>query len=166
MTVFLCGFMGCGKTTIGQVLAQKLGVHYIDMDEYIVKKEGKKIPEIFAENGEEYFRMKETEAIGELAEHDAVIACGGGAMISEKNAEIARSGGTVIFLDVPFEVCYERISGDSNRPLIVNNTKEQVENIYNSRYEIYKKHSSVAIDANNSPSAVADEIKKFIQIFS
>ena len=166
MTIFLCGFMGCGKTTIGQVLAQKLGVHYIDMDEYIVKKEGKKIPEIFAENGEEYFRMKETEAIEELAKHNAVIACGGGAMINEKNAEIARSGGAVIFLDVPFEVCYERISDDTNRPLIVNNTKQQVEDIYNFRYEIYKKHSSASIDANNSPSAVADEIKKFIQIFS
>jgi shikimate kinase len=166
MTVFLCGFMGCGKTTIGQVLAQKLGVHYIDMDEYIVKKEGKKIPEIFSEKGEEYFRMKETEAVRELAEREAVIACGGGAVINEKNAEIARSGGVVIFLDVPFEVCYERISGDTNRPLIANNTKQQVEEIYNSRYQIYKKHSSVLIDANNSPSMVADEIKQFVHIFS
>ena len=166
MTVFLCGFMGCGKTTTGQILAAKLGVHYIDMDEYIIKKENKSIPEIFSQNGEAYFRMKETEAVSELAQHDAVIACGGGAMINDKNAEIARSNGVVVFLDVPFNVCYDRISGDSNRPLIANNTKQQVEEIYNSRYKIYRKNSSVTVNADNSPSVVADEIKKSIQIFS
>jgi shikimate kinase len=67
LTVFLCGFMGCGKTTIGKELATMLGVSYADMDEHIVKKKsGKSIPQIFTENGEEYFRRLETDAVREL----------------------------------------------------------------------------------------------------
>lgn len=162
MTVFLCGFMGCGKTTAGQILAKKLGTAYIDMDDYIVEKENMTIPEIFKEKGEPYFRQKETEAITELSRRDIVIACGGGAMISDVNAEIARENGIVIFLDVPFEVCYSRICNDTNRPIASGNSKEQLEKIYNTRYGIYKNHSSMIIDADNSPENIAENIKKAV----
>lgn len=63
MTIFLCGFMGCGKTTVGEILAKKLGLPLIDTDAYIVEQEGKSIPDIFAQDGEPYFRKKEAEAI-------------------------------------------------------------------------------------------------------
>lgn len=163
MTVFLCGFMGCGKTTIGTVLAEKAGLEYIDMDDYIVKKENMTIPQIFAEKGEPYFRKTETDVISELGEKGGVIACGGGAMINESNALTADSYGTVVFLDVPFEVCYERISGDENRPIVMNNTKEQLENLYNTRYNVYKKHSSVMIDADKTPDEVSESILKILR---
>lgn len=78
MTIFLCGFMGCGKTTVGEILAKKLGLPLIDTDAYIVEQEGKSIPDIFAQDGEPYFRKKEAEAIRTLCTQNAVISCGGG----------------------------------------------------------------------------------------
>ena len=77
MTIFLCGFMGCGKTTVGEILAKQLGLPLIDTDAYIVEQEGRSIPEIFAQEGEPYFRKVEAQAIRTLCTKNAVIACGG-----------------------------------------------------------------------------------------
>jgi len=158
MTVFLCGFMGCGKSTIGRVLANLLGVNFVDMDNYIEETENMTIAEIFKQKGEQHFRMLETKAIEELSGKQMVIACGGGAMLNDKNAEIANKTGTVVFLDVPFKTCYERISGDNNRPLVVNNTVEWLEELYNKRYPIYKANSSVSIISNGIPNEIAEDI--------
>ena len=106
MTIFLCGFMGCGKTTVGQILAKKLGLPLIDTDAYIVQQEGKSIPDIFAQDGEPYFREKETAAIQALCQKKAVISCGGGAMIKPENAAYAREHGIVVLLDESFDTCY------------------------------------------------------------
>ena len=81
MTVFLCGFMGCGKSTTGKILAKNLGLSYIDSDEFIVEQEGMTIPEIFEKKGEPYFRKVEAEVIKSLCGKNAVVSCGGGAML-------------------------------------------------------------------------------------
>ena len=81
--VYLCGFMGCGKTTVGRVLADLLGTAYADMDAYIEKSEKMSIPQIFSDKGEEYFRDAETRAVEEMGKNGGVIACGGGAMLRE-----------------------------------------------------------------------------------
>lgn len=156
--VFLCGFMGCGKSTIGRLLADKLGCGFVDMDSYITEKLGMSIPQIFAEKGEDYFRNAETDAISELAGRGGVIACGGGAMLRKNNADIANSVGTVVFIDVPFDTCYERISGDKNRPLVMNNTKEELNLIFASRAPIYKDNSAVTADGSGSPMEIAEKI--------
>ena len=122
-SVYLCGFMGCGKTTVGKILAEKLDCGFYDMDEYIVEREKMKIPQIFAEKGERYFREAETAAIRELSESKGIIACGGGAMLKKENAAIASENGVIVYIDVPFEECYSRISGDNNRPIVMSNTK-------------------------------------------
>ena len=96
MTIFLCGFMGCGKTTVGEILAKKLGLPLIDTDAYIVEQEGKSIPDIFAQDGEPYFRKKEAEAIRTLCTQNAVISCGGGAMLNPDSADYARKNGAVV----------------------------------------------------------------------
>jgi shikimate kinase len=158
LTVFLCGFMGCGKTTVGKELAAMLGVSYTDMDEHIIKKAGKSIPKIFAENGEEYFRQLETDAVRELAIKGGVISCGGGAMLKKENAEIANKNGIVVYISVSFETCYKRISHDKNRPIVVNNTKEQLEDIYNSRIPLYSQNSRITVNGNNTPYNIAKEI--------
>jgi shikimate kinase len=158
LTVFLCGFMGCGKTTIGKELATMLGVSYADMDEHIVKKAGKSIPQIFTENGEEYFRRLETDAVRELALKGGVISCGGGAMLKKENAEIANKNGVVVYIDVSFETCYSRIRNDQNRPIVVNNTKEQLEDIYNSRIPLYLENSRITADGNDTPYNIARKI--------
>ena len=87
MTIFLCGFMGCGKTTVGEILAKQLGLPLIDTDAYIVEQEGRSIPEIFAQEGEPYFRKVEAQAIRTLCTKNAVIACGGGEVIVQ-NGEV------------------------------------------------------------------------------
>jgi len=158
MTYFLCGFMGCGKSTIGKFASALLDKKFIDLDDYIEKKLNMKIPDIFKEKGEPFFREEETKAISELATSENIIACGGGAMINPKNSQIAQQDGVVVFLDVPFQVCYKRIEGDTNRPLIVANTKQQVEELYKKRYPVYKLHSTVVIDANKTPEEVANDI--------
>lgn len=165
MTVFLCGFMGCGKTTSGKELAKILGTSYTDSDEYIVKKTGLPIPQIFEKSGETYFRKIEAEAIAELSLKKGVVACGGGAMLNSVTAEIARKSGIVIFLDVPFEVCYERISGDTNRPIVMSSTKEQLKQRFDERYPIYKANSSFTVEADKSPVMISKEIAGIIKSF-
>lgn len=156
--VYLCGFMGCGKSTVGKILASKCGCEFIDMDDYIVEREGMTIPQIFADKGEQYFRDTETAVIGELTEKKCVIACGGGAMLKKENADIAAENGIVVYIDITFEACYARISGDTNRPLVMNNSKEQLEDIYNGRVPIYKKNSNIIIDGNGTADEIADRI--------
>ena len=156
--VYLCGFMGCGKSTIGRILAQKCGCVLVDMDDYIVDREGMTIPQIFADKGEKYFRDTETAVIGELAEKNCIIACCGGAMLKSENADIAGKNGTVVFIDIPFEACYARIAGDTNRPLVMNNSKEQLEEIYNERVPVYRANSTVTVDGTGSPEEVASRI--------
>ena len=107
MAIFLCGFMGCGKTTIGKTLSRLLGCGYCDMDELIVKKAGMSIPEIFEKKGEPYFRSMETELIKELGNFKGLVSCGGGAMLSDVNGKLAAENGCVLFLDTPFETCYK-----------------------------------------------------------
>ncbi len=159
-TIYLCGFMGCGKTTVGTLLAQKLGCEFYDMDEYIVRREKMKIPEIFAEKGEKYFRETETAVIKELAEKHGVIACGGGAMLKRENAEIASAKGIVVYIDVPFEKCYSRISGDKNRPIVMSNTKEELEFIYESRVPLYKENSNMSVSGDGSIIEIVEKIIK------
>ena len=86
MTVFLCGFMGCGKTTVGKKLAEISGRGYCDTDELIVKRAGMPIPDIFKKYGEPYFRKLETDIIKELCDFNGIAACGGGAMLSDITA--------------------------------------------------------------------------------
>lgn len=150
--------MGCGKSTVGKLLAQKLGCGFVDMDDYIVKEQGMSIPQMFSEKGEDFFRNAEAEAIRELSEKDGVIACGGGAMLRKANADIANSAGTVVFIDVPFERCYGRISGDKNRPIVANNTKEELNLIFDGRAPVYKENSALTADGSGSPEEIAERI--------
>ncbi|MDE5558808.1 MAG: shikimate kinase [Ruminococcus sp.] len=159
MTIFLCGFMGCGKSTIGQILAKKSGCGFCDTDELIVKNQGMTIPEIFSQKGEPYFRTVEAETVKSLCGKNTVVACGGGAMQNSETAEtVKKNGGTIVYLDVPFDVCYERIKNDTNRPIVMNNTKEQLEEIYNNRRDVYIKNSTIMVEAVGSPTEIAGSI--------
>lgn len=158
MTIFLCGFMGCGKTTVGKLAAKKFGVSFYDSDDLIVESQGMTIPEIFAQKGEPYFRQVEADVIRSLCGKKAVVACGGGAMLNPDSAAAAAESGEVIFLDVDFENCYERISGDSNRPIAASSTKEELEARFNARRDIYLKHSTIHIDSNGSPMKTVELI--------
>ncbi len=157
--IYLCGFMGCGKSYMGKRLSKKLGCTLVDLDAYIEEKEGKTIPEIFTDDGEPHFRELEAKYIREMPEN-SVVATGGGAIINPVTAETARNAGTVVFLDADFELCYKRIKGDTHRPLVMKNTKEQLEELFNTRREIYLKHSDFSVDSNRSGTEILDMILK------
>ena len=163
MTIFLCGFMGCGKTTVGKLAAKKFGVSFYDSDDLIVESQGMTIPEIFAQKGEPYFRQVEADIIRSLCGKKAVVACGGGAMLNPDSAAAAAESGEVIFLEVDFETCYERISGDSNRPIAASSTKEELEARFNARRDIYLKHSTIHIDSSGSPMRTVELITEAIK---
>ncbi len=161
-TVFLCGFMGCGKSTIGKALAEELGLPFFDLDEEIVQGEKMSIPDIFSQKGEAHFRALEEKYIRKISENGGIVATGGGAMTIPETAAAARALGAVVFLDVPFEVCYERIRGDENRPLAANSTKEQLLELFLRRRKIYLQNSDFAVDANCKVKEAAQKIKELL----
>ncbi len=161
--VYLCGFMGCGKTTVGRVLADLLGTAYADMDAYIEKSEKMSIPQIFSDKGEGYFRDAETRAVEEMGKNGGVIACGGGAMLREKNADLAAKNGVVVYIDTPYDICWERIKDDANRPIVAVNTKESLGEFYEKRKALYTAHSAFRADGTGSPSQIAAQIAEFIK---
>lgn len=147
MRIFFIGLTGSGKTTLAKQLAQQLKLTFIDLDEYIVRKELKSISEIFADKGEEYFRKKEAEYLREICNiQDAVIATGGGAACFHDNMTIMNISGVTIFLDVPIPTLTDRLWHQpqrEQRPMIAGKTKEQLgvflTELLNSRIEYYKE---------------------------
>ena len=160
--VYLCGFMGCGKTTVGKKLAKMLDKKLVDLDDYIVEKEGLSIPEIFEKYGEPYFREKESQALKELESEGAVVATGGGALLSDKNGEIAKNSGLVVYIDSSFKDCYIRIKDDKNRPIAYNSTEQQLRERYEYRRPLYIRNSHCAVNGKGSPTVVAERI---VQIY-
>lgn len=165
MSVYLCGFMGCGKSHIGRMTAKLLGMKFIDLDRYIVNAQGLTIPEIFDKFGEPHFRALEAKYIRELAE-GCVVATGGGALINDETAKYARENGVSVYINTAFELCYRRISGDKNRPLVVKNTKEQLRELYETRAVIYKRNSTFMVNGNSRDRIIADEIAKLVRYAS
>ena len=103
MNIILCGFMGAGKTRIGKEISKLTGREFIDTDDIAEEIAGKRIADIFAQSGEQEFRKIETEACIRAAEHDnAVISTGGGAVTFERNTEILKGSGIIIFIDASF----------------------------------------------------------------
>lgn len=165
MSVYLCGFMGCGKSHIGRMTAKLLGMKFIDLDRYIVNAQGLTIPEIFDKFGEPHFRVLEAKYIRELAE-GCVVATGGGALINDETAKYARENGVSVYINTAFELCYRRISGDKNRPLVVKNTKEQLRELYETRAVIYKRNSTFMVNGNARDRIIAEEIAKLVRYAS
>lgn len=117
--IFLVGFMGAGKTTVGRALALHLEYDFFDLDELIGARIGKSVQEIFTELGEAQFRSLESEAIQSCRDMvRSVVALGGGAYVQEENRTLLRAIGKTVWLDCPLEVCLMRISGDKSRPLL------------------------------------------------
>lgn len=126
--IILIGYMGAGKTTIGKELAKDLGLPFYDLDWYIESRMRKKISEIFAERGEEGFRVIERNMLHEVAEFEnVVISCGGGTPCFFDNMEYMNENSDVIYLKATPEVLYDHLQmGKSVRPLIVNKSKEEL----------------------------------------
>ena len=164
ISVYLCGFMGCGKSHIGRMLAHATGRQFVDLDRVIVEREGMSIPDIFAQHGEPHFRTLEAKYIRELSD-GYIVATGGGALINDSTAEFARQSGLSVYINTSFENCYQRIKNDANRPLVVKNTKEQLRELYNTRDVIYRRNSMCMVNGNTSDVIIRSEIKKLMEYY-
>ncbi|WP_457679490.1 shikimate kinase [Thermovibrio sp.] len=155
----LIGFMGSGKSTIGELLSRKTGFKFLDLDWEIVKREGKEIAQIFKERGEKAFRKVEREVLKELLERkeNLIIATGGGTPAYENNIELINSKGTSIFLKTDFETLWKRISNDEKRPL-VKLGKEKVKELYLKRLSFYERAELKVECEGKGPEEVAREI--------
>ena len=159
--IVLCGFMGSGKSTIGNLLSKKLGMAFIDLDAYIEKKENKSVSQIFEESGEEYFRQLERDAVKELAYKKSIIlATGGGTLTFQQNVDTLKNANNkIILLDLPVEVISKRLQGDTKRPLLNRPDKEKVmRELYEKRLPLYRSAADIVVNAANSPMQVCMEI--------
>jgi shikimate kinase len=159
--IVLIGPPGAGKSSIGRVLAKELSLPFIDSDGEIEKSAGKKISEIFVDDGEPYFRALEVEKVKELLqEFEGVISLGGGAPI---NSEISQTLGAasypVIFIDVSIAQAATRIGFNKDRPLLLINPRQQWMNLMSERRPIYEK---LATDTVSSDSKKPHEVAKII----
>ncbi len=136
--IALIGFMGSGKTTVGRLLAERLGYRFLDLDTAVVQQAGKSIREIFEQRGEEAFRRAETEILYSLREEDRlVIAAGGGSPIREQNREFFETLAATVYLEVSFEGFLKRTGKDPSRPLL-DKTPDELKALYLSRLPVYR----------------------------
>ncbi|HAB51710.1 MAG TPA: shikimate kinase, partial [Ignavibacteriales bacterium] len=123
--IFLAGFMGAGKSTIGPILANTLGWDSCDLDLLIEQRLGKKIRQIFEQDGEDYFRKNESEILIELSKKsDLVISLGGGTMANEKNLAVLKKVGTIVYLKASTDSFYKRLRYKRDRPSLGVNESE------------------------------------------
>lgn len=144
----LIGFMGSGKTSVGLKLSYKLKMPVEDTDKLIERREGKSIRQIFEEEGEEVFRKKETELLGELADRQGrvIYSVGGGTPVREENRKLLRQLGTVVYLQISPETVYERLKGDTTRPLLqCENPLKKIRELIESRKEAYESCADIII---------------------
>lgn len=171
MNIVLCGFMGCGKTTVGKVLAQLLDFSFVDMDAYIEEKAGLRVSDIFAREGEPAFRRMETEACRELSrESGLVIATGGGALMQPANRQALEAGGVIVLLEVRPEVVAERLKDDRSRPLLdgcgtAAEKEKRIRELMEKRLPTYRQAASLAVDGNRPPRQVAAEIRSVCKFY-
>ncbi len=158
--VFLVGFMGSGKTTVGKLLAQRLGWTFADLDDDIEAAAGMTVSEIFAERGEPEFRDIEHAALRARAQaiHNGgrlVVALGGGAFVPDRNVELLRACGTTFWLDAPLDELRARVEPASHRPLAKDAVK--FAELYWERLEAYGR-AQHRIEGCDSPEATVEKI--------
>lgn len=160
--VILIGFMGSGKSTTGISLSYRLQCPLSDTDKMIERREKKSIAEIFAEQGEAYFREKETELLQDLKSKKTrqIFSVGGGTPLRPQNRELLRELGTVVWLKVSAESVYERLRGDTTRPLLQGeDPMKKIRALLKEREELYAEAADIAVETDGKKTAqIVDEI--------
>jgi len=174
--IYLTGFMTSGKSTIGPIVANVLGWKFFDLDKVIEESENETIVNIFKIKGEPYFRNLETETLARLSgDENIVIALGGGTLANEKNLDLIRNKGTIVYLKVSPEVLYKRLKNKIDRPLfrdlvLKEKNKEEfvsrIKNLLDKREEFYNK-ADLVINTDETKIGItvdnlAHKIKKLI----
>jgi shikimate kinase len=161
MAIFLIGMMGSGKSTVGKILADEMGLPFVDLDSFIENKENKTITEIFNQNGESYFRKLESEALAKSNSKKAVIACGGGIILSKSNRKLLQSG-KVVYLKATILTLAKRLERAKNRPLLdKTDIEKQLQSIWDERRNSYETTAQIIINVEPyTPKQITKLIKE------
>jgi|LSQX01.3.fsa_nt_gb shikimate kinase len=162
--IILIGFMGSGKSSVGKRLAEKLGYNFRDTDEMIVATEGLEIQEIFRKYGEVLFRNLETTLLVSITDtlEKTVLSTGGGIPTIDRNINLLRVMGQLIYLQASKNTIIERLAGDTTRPLLMGeNPKERIEKLLNERRPIYERAADVII--NTDRKTIDDIVNEIIE---
>ena len=165
MRIYLIGYMGCGKTTLGKKLAAALKLSFIDLDTFLEEKYFRTIPQIFAEEGEAGFRLKEQKVLHEVASFDNIIvATGGGAPCFFNNMELMNNTGYCIFLDIDTSTLVKRlINAKTERPIIKGKSADElhhfIEEMMLKRRPYYEKAKYILKDSEIKPQQVIELIE-------
>ena len=171
-TIYLTGFMGSGKSTIGPILANTLGWDFFDLDKLIENKAGQKIREIFEQEGESHFRKIETETLREISESkNVIISLGGGTIANKENLEILKKTGKIIYLKVSLDTVYHRLKYKKDRPALTKSDSEslsreemtnRINKLMDTRTKYYEQADYTIDTDNNSLGKTVDKIVKII----
>ena len=163
--IILIGFMGTGKSAVGKILAKKAGFAFVDLDKLIEKEAGIKIPAIFEQYGEAYFRNLEKKAILSLKTMSkAVVSTGGGAVLDPHNMAAMKEAGLVIALDADMYTLWKRLRSSTNRPLLkAPDPKNRIKELYNTRRPFYSQAHHIVDTSGKTVKDVAQEILNLLQ---
>lgn len=164
--VILVGPMGVGKTTVGRALARQTGMTFVDCDQELEKRTGVSIPTIFDIEGEEGFRRREREMLGEIADgRDLVIATGGGVVVDPENRRVLRGAGLVVYLTAPVGRLLRRIRDNRSRPLLQREDPAKVlTELMETREPLYREVADLTIKVNTrSPQCIARRIHERVE---
>ncbi len=165
--IVLTGFMGAGKSTIGRLLAERLGWNFLDLDAHLESRVGQTVPEIFAQHGESHFRRLESSALAHaLGARSTVLALGGGAPESLTNQLLLEQtpGTLTVFLDAPFPVLFDRcVLQDQDRPVLADPTAANER--FARRHPIYKRLARITLDTSAlDPATTVDALLERLQL--
>jgi len=155
--VFLVGFMGAGKTTVGRLLALHLDWEFVDLDAEIERREGRSIAETFTLRGEHWFRVAETECLRQVAApRQRVVSLGGGTYLTSENRLLVESLGLSVYLEAPLEVLMGRIRDDGTRPLA--RDRARLGHLLEERVGTYRLARLTVVTANRTPEEIVRKI--------
>lgn len=166
MNIYLVGFMGTGKTTVGRLLAKKQGLNFVDLDELIELKEQRRIADIFAKDGEPVFRKIEKKILKQVSTQKRfVVACGGGIVLDKDNIKLMKKTGTLICLSANCNTILKRVASSAHRPILnVEKPKERIELLLKMRAPYYAQADKTIDTSDLSIKQVVNKISKILTV--
>jgi len=158
--LILCGFMGCGKSTVGHLLADRLGMTFLDLDSYLEREAAMSVSDIFASEGEDGFRRREHDACVTLGRREGlVLATGGGAVLRDDNVEALKQNGVLVWLSVSPLTVVARLKDDTSRPLLQREDKDEaIRALLEARAPLYTRAADLTVGADGNPDDTADAV--------
>lgn len=163
--VFIIGFMGAGKSTVGRLVAGSLGIPYLDLDAGIEERLGATVGQIFDRHGEGAFREAEREELARAAHGpDAVVSCGGGVILDERNRAVLSDAGPVVYLRVTPEEALARVKGAPDRPLLRDADPDAAAALLGAREALYTEAADITVETvGRSPEEVAADVVRALE---